>query len=161
MLSLGCHLKNICLLRKKFIFKKQISRIKQEPEAPVWEWVNINVLRDCFELDYQSVKKKMLKTKFDINRIIDDFIFICFFVGNDFLPKVFCLDIRKGYLDKLVDMYKEFLCITTDYIIRDGKLNYKTFELLVEKIAHWEEEFLIMRYSAKKKISFNFINYLE
>ena len=145
MLSLGCHLKNMLILRKKFIFKKPISRIKQGAEEPDWEWVNINVLRDCFELDYEHIKEKMKNIKFDLERIIDDFVFICFFVGNDFLPKVFCLDIRKGYLDKLVDMYKEFLQSAQDYIIVDAKLNFKTFEVFVERLTHWEEEFLKMR----------------
>ena len=165
MLSLGCHLKNMLLLKKKQKFnngKKKfikgnkkfikcneiINRIKHVPEKPVWEWVNINVLRDCFEFDYEDVKENMKNMKFDLERIIDDFVFICFFVGNDFLPKIFCLDIRKGYLDNLVDMYKEFLQKSSNYIIVDAKLNFKTFEIFVERLTHWEEEFLKMRYSS-------------
>ena len=146
VLSLGCHLKNMIILREKYIFKEVIFQIKQQrAEKPVWEWVNINVLRDCFELDFEHVKEKMKNIKFDLERIIDDFVFICFFVGNDFLPKVFGLDIRKGYLDKLIDMYKEFLQSAQDYIIVDDKLNFKTFEVFVERLAHLEEEFLKMR----------------
>lgn len=43
------------------------------------------------DLEYRDLN---YKKPYDINRIIDDFLLICVFVGNDFLPRVFCFDIR-------------------------------------------------------------------
>ena len=41
--------------------------------------------------------------RFDLERVIDDFVFFCFFIGNDFLPSLSALDISEGSLDSLID----------------------------------------------------------
>jgi len=143
MLSLCSHLKNIVILRETFVFKKKFNRgAKRFKEEVFFEFVNINVLRDCLEIEFRDVKKKMEKNKFALGNVIDDFIFICFFVGNDFVPKMFCFDIRKGYLDKLLDLFKQFLIETNGYLIKNAKINFVNFEKLVKKLANWELELI-------------------
>lgn len=38
--------------------------------------------------------------------MIDDFVFMCVLVGNDFLPNVPHLDIADGALNHMMNMYK-------------------------------------------------------
>lgn len=63
-----------------------------------------------------------MKMKFDLERIIDDFVFFCFFIGNDFLPSLSALDISEGSLDQLMDLYKELLPQMSEYITEAGKI---------------------------------------
>ena len=61
-----------------------------------------------------------MKMSFNLERIIDDFAFFCFFIGNDFLPSLSTLDISEGSLDKLIDFYKSCLPNMDDYITDSG-----------------------------------------
>ena len=45
----------------------------------------------------------------DDERLLDDFVLLCFFIGNDFLPQLPCLSIPDGGLDLLLLLYARAL----------------------------------------------------
>lgn len=60
------------------------------------QFLNIWVLRDYLALD---MKLSCLKEEEDLERLVDDFVFMCLFVGNDFLPHIPSLEISEvGHL---------------------------------------------------------------
>lgn len=77
------------------------------------------MLREYFQFEYSQVADKM-RMKFDLERVIDDFVFFCFFIGNDFLPSLSALDISEGSLDNLIELYKTLLPTMDDYITEAG-----------------------------------------
>jgi len=69
-------------------------------------FVKLNVLREYLERDLQMSRLPPGFT-YDLERAIDDWVFMCFFVGNDFLPHLPSLEIRENAIDRLVTLYKE------------------------------------------------------
>jgi len=79
-----------------------------------------------------------MRMRFDLERIIDDFVFFCFFIGNDFLPSLISLDIGEGSLDNLIDLYKRLLPNMTDYITEAGKIHWDRAEPFIKELADHE-----------------------
>jgi len=101
--------------------------------------VKLAVIREYLYLEFKDIK---LPFKFDLERIIDDFVFLSFFVGNDFLPHLPSLSIREGALDAILFMYKHLLPSLGGYLTDGaGGLNYSKVDVLLVDLANVEEDF--------------------
>ncbi|CAB1342746.1 unnamed protein product [Coregonus sp. 'balchen'] len=76
---------------------------------------------------------------FDFERTVDDWVFMCFFVGNDFLPHLPSLEIREGAIDRLVGIYKDVVHKTGGYITENGFVNLESVELIMQAIGVAED----------------------
>jgi len=82
----------------------------------------------------------VLTTEQQKNRIYD-YIFLCFFLGNDFMPHFPAVNIRTGGVDKLLNAYKATLGGTNENLT-DGKTIYwKNVRKLVEFLAELETDY--------------------
>jgi len=102
------------------------------------------MLREYIMLEYRPLAEQM-KIKFDLERIIDDWIFFCFFIGNDFLPSLSALDIGEGSLDHLINFYKKCLPQMDDYITLEGQIFWDRAEPFIELLGKHEHQVFINR----------------
>ena len=83
--------------------------------------------------------------RFELERIIDDFVFFCFFIGNDFLPSLSALDISEGSLDHLINFYKKTLPSMKDYIVDKGTINWDRAEPFISLLGKHEHQVFLNR----------------
>ncbi|GAW80159.1 exoribonuclease [Plasmodium gonderi] len=107
--------------------------------------LDLTILREYLSKDF------FFDSNYNLERCIDDFIFICFLCGNDFLPHLPSISIAAGSIDQLVLLYQKVLPVLGDYLINEGKINLKSFSKYVSFIAEVERETFISQYDFKKK----------
>jgi 5'-3' exoribonuclease 2 len=106
---------------------------------------HVNILREYLSSELYI---KNLPFVWDPQRAIDDWIFLCFFVGNDFLPHIPSLDIREGALDSLVNIWKQNIREWGSYITDSGELNLTIVEQLMFKMGQVEDKAFVERRKA-------------
>ncbi len=57
----------------------------------------------------------MKNLAFNLYSIIDDLICLLYFIGNDFLPRIYCFDIKSENLEKLLNIFFEYYINATQY----------------------------------------------
>ena len=75
------------------------------------------------------------------NRIYD-YILLCFFLGNDFMPHFPAVNIRTGGVDKMLNAYKATIGGTSETLTDGKKIIWKNVRKLVQTLADSEEEFI-------------------
>ena len=89
-----------------------------------------------------TIATSMSETINETNRVYD-YIFLCFFLGNDFMPHFPALNIRTGGIDKLLNAYKATIGSTKASVLTDGsKIYWKNVRILVQHLALLEEDYI-------------------
>ncbi|XP_057304692.1 5'-3' exoribonuclease 2-like [Hydractinia symbiolongicarpus] len=99
-------------------------------------FIRLNVLREYLE---RELKMEGLPF-YNFERALDDWIFMCFFVGNDFLPHLPSLEIREGAIDRLVRIYKNCLPQMGGYLGDSGFVNMERVQRILQELGEVEDE---------------------
>ena len=151
MLGLLSHDPHFCLLREEVTFGRQSKTKSKELEHQNFYLMHLCIVREYLELEFQELKEDgALGFAFDLERVIDDFILMAFFVGNDFLPNLPNLHINEGALALMFKIYKTVLPKGTGYINEGGVINMERLAVLLDELSHVEYRFFETESSDQK-----------
>ncbi|KAI1498468.1 exoribonuclease 1 [Biscogniauxia marginata] len=159
MLGLLSHDPHFCLLREEVTFGRSSKTKSKELEHQNFYLLHLYIVREYLELEFQDLKKEgCMKVPFDMERIIDDFILMAFFVGNDFLPNLPHLHINEGALANMFRIYKLVLPQCDGYINEGGVINFSRLGLLLEELSkeeyrHFEHEYADSKWLKSKQLA--------
>ncbi|GAB0137198.1 5'-3' exoribonuclease 2 [Epichloe bromicola] len=99
-------------------------------------WLHVSVLREYLAAE---LAVPGLPFRFDLERAIDDWIFMCCFVGNDFLPHLPALEIREHGIDTLTTIWRNCLPRMGGYVTKDGHIDLERAQRILDGLAMQED----------------------
>jgi 5'-3' exonuclease len=146
-LSLSSGIPNLYLLRESSEFNSNNSNNENENEKMIYVDMNatiISINNQLSELINSDIPFKTVKNNLPKKNFIKDYVFICYLLGNDFLPHLPSIDINTNGMTILfsvyANVYKKYL--SNLIIITDDDI-YINFQMLADiiKIISSKEEF--------------------
>ncbi len=138
MLGLLSHDPHFCLLREEVQFGPR-RKSKGSLESQNFFLLHLSLFREYLDLEFQDLRSS-LPFPYEFERIIDDFILLNIFVGNDFLPHLPGLHINEGAMDLLFNIYKKILPVAGGYLNESGTLRTDRLELVLSELCNFEME---------------------
>ena len=150
ILGLATHQQNVVILREEV----NITYIRENPPRkligvpPKYQLICLNLVREYLQLDFAQLPA------IDLERLIDDFILIVAFVGNDFIPRLPTFEISEGSINFLIETYKS-MWSQAGYLSNEGIVQWPALARFLAELPQYELKALEERVSSKKKVRTN------
>jgi 5'-3' exoribonuclease 1 len=89
-----------------------------------------------------------LTTEQQKNKVYD-YIFLCFFLGNDFLPHFPAVNIRTGGVDKMINAYKATIGESNLNLTNGKTIYWGNLRKVVQELARLEEGYIIKEHRSR------------
>ena len=136
MLALSTHIQNFYILREDMMDKFN-------------KYLIVNIADVRLQLGELMLRWESEKHEYDLENAIDDFVFLCFMLGNDFLPHIPALEILEDGIDIIIDIYKE-VCVPNGHLIKNNTYSKKVLKLFLESVSKYEKSVLDNKLKNKK-----------
>ncbi|KAM7536141.1 hypothetical protein Aperf_G00000098663 [Anoplocephala perfoliata] len=133
-LGLATHEPNICILRENVYTVKSPN-----PQDIPFCLVHLSLLREYIGLEFKDLESE-ISFPFDLERIIDDWIFMGYLLGNDFIPNLPNMHIHAESFNFLWDTYHVVLPKLDGYINEFGKLNLERFHVFITELSLFDKQ---------------------
>lgn len=121
------------------------------PALKPFIWLHVSTLREYLAAE-MNVPSPF---EFDLERAIDDWVFMCFFVGNDFLPHLPSLEIREDGIDTLIAIWRDNLPKMGGYLTKDGHVDLARAQYILDGLAKQEDAIFKRRQKNEERFQAN------
>lgn len=111
-------------------------------------WLHVSILREYLAAELNVPNQSFT---FDLERALDDWVFMCFFVGNDFLPHLPSLEIREQGIDTLIAIWRDNLPVMGGYVTKDGHVDLDRAQVILQGLAKQEKTIFKRRKETEDK----------
>jgi 5'-3' exoribonuclease 1 len=137
--------KNIYLFRETPEFIKSLDNTLDPNKLYM-----IDIPKLAERLSYELNQGKEVEESMKNNKIYD-YIFLCFFLGNDFMPHFPSLNIRSSGIQILMETYASIFTDSNENLIVDQNIKWKNLRKLITSLAENEETNIIDEYTIRNK----------
>ena len=127
---------------------KQIYLYRENMDGDETFILDIPILSQRIILEMNDYKQP--STRQETNRLYD-YIFLCFFLGNDFLPHFPSLNIRTRGIEIILNAYKHLFGKKNENLTDGKTINWKNVKKLINLLAHNEHENICEEYKIRNK----------
>jgi 5'-3' exonuclease len=155
MLALSTHLDNFYIFREDLYSNQYLLIDISKVRTNLLDIMNWNYSTNSISNEDNDPFKQfdiLLNNKFIDNYAINDFILLCFIVGNDFLPQSPSIEIMTGGIEFMLDIYKknalEFGHLT---YIHEGNVLINTQNIIkfMHKISEYEHDLMLNKFLSR------------
>lgn len=137
MLGLASHEPHFALLREEVTFGRNRGHTSTDLTKQKFYLLHISLVREYLSEELSDLEDE-LSFPYDFERILDDFILIMYVIGNDFLPNLPDLHLKKGAFPVLIETFKEALRRSDGYINDNGKINRDRLKIWLNMLSIFE-----------------------
>jgi 5'-3' exoribonuclease 2 len=148
----------------KIYLLREASEINRKESKEDLNYVSIRIMKKSIVNTIKYYLEKSFNSTINIKvygfindtRIVNDFIFMCYFLGNDFLPHIPSLDIHKSGIESLIIAYTEtidelIINKSIQYLLNVNQINTDFLELFINKLSKLEENILREHYAKGRR----------
>lgn len=139
--------KRIIICREAPSFNQPAKHTKKTSASEELLLLDINVLSI-------SIKDHMKCGGNASNHVVMDYVFMCFFLGNDFMPHFPALNIRTHGMDAILDVYRQTFSrsqFRSSLLTPDLRIHWPSLHQWLQNLAKYEYGWLLNEYTAREK----------
>ncbi|KAI9203281.1 XRN 5'-3' exonuclease N-terminus-domain-containing protein [Polychytrium aggregatum] len=142
MLGLLTHEPYFSLLREEVTFGRKSRKSSNNPGEQNFYLMHLCLFREYLDREFSDIRNT-LPFAYSVENIIDDFILLNLFIGNDFLPHLPDLHINEGALAMVFQIYRQVLPTLDGYINNGGHINLDRLQTIMGTLCQFEWEHFV------------------